>query len=239
MHQLVQMYHSKQLHHAYFVIGHKVEEVVSKLKHFFQNVVGVETSGNPDFHHGKYQTFTIEDARALSEGESRKSLTGGKKIFIIETDFITEEAQNSLLKVFEEPTPGTHFFIVSPQDILLPTLRSRMQVIFHDEERSDKTKSVLAMEIPERLTLVKELTEGISEAKSSKSSIARSDEDGFREEKTKQDAITLLNQIEKELHEKGVEKSHQSLKVCESTRAALYDRGAPIKMILENLMLGI
>jgi len=145
-----------------------------------------------------------------------------RRIYIIEADFVTEEAQNSLLKVFEEPTSGTHFFIISPQEILLPTLRSRMMVIEGESQKSVKEENILRLPLNERLAKVKEITEGIS-----------------NEEKTKQDAIILLNQVEVELYEKGVEKSSGALKVCESARASLYDRGAPIKMILENLMLSI
>jgi DNA polymerase III delta prime subunit len=141
---------------------------------------------------------------------------------VIEADFITEEAQNALLKVFEEPTPGTHFFILSPQDILLPTLRSRMVVEICESEQNKRVKSILNLELGERLEAVKEITEAISD-----------------EEKTKQDAITFLNQIETELYKQGVEKNHKSLLVCEEARASLYDRGAPVKMILENLVLSI
>lgn len=222
MQSLIDLYkNSDNIHHAYLFVSHKVEETISKLKHFLENIVGVKTSGNPDFWHGKFETLTIDDARAIVESESRKNISGGRKIFIIETDFITEEAQNSLLKVFEEPTAGTHFFIVSPQDMLLPTLRSRMQVISHDLDE-ELGGSVLKLPIASRLALVKEITEAISD-----------------EEKTKQDAITFLNQIEKELYAAGVEKSAKSLEICELTRKALYDRGAPIKMILENLVLSI
>jgi ribosomal protein L31E len=78
------------------------------------------------------------------------------------------------------------------------------------------------MDLKERLEVVKEITEAIKD-----------------EEKTKQDAITFLNTIEKELYKGGVEKNYEKLKVCEETRASLYDRGAPVKIILENLVLSI
>ena len=70
--------------------------------------------------------------------------------------------------------------------------------------------------------LAKEITDAISD-----------------EDKTKQDAIVFLNQVERELYEAGVEKNHKALEICELTRASLYDRGAPIKMILENLVLSV
>ncbi|TSC70941.1 MAG: Uncharacterized protein CEO12_66 [Parcubacteria group bacterium Gr01-1014_46] len=222
MSHILELYkNSDSLHHAYYFVEHKVEEAVHKLKEFLEKKFSIKTTGNPDFFHRKYENFTIDDARGITQGESRKDFSGGRKIFIIEANFITEEAQNALLKVFEEPTAGTHFFIISPQDILLPTLRSRMQV-FVSETLNSVSKTFLDMNLKERLEAVKEITEGIKD-----------------EEMTKQDAISLLNQIEKELYEKGVEKFSAELKACESARDSLYDRGAPIKIILENLVLSI
>src|SRR5690348_4398318 len=123
MQQLIDFYkNSENLHHAYLFVTHEVEETVTKLKNFIEEHLGLKTSGNPDVTHHQFKTLTIDEARAIAESENRKNISGGRKIFIIETDFITEEAQNALLKVFEEPTLGTHFFLVSPQDTLLPTL---------------------------------------------------------------------------------------------------------------------
>ena len=236
MDQLVTSYKkSGHLHHAYFLVG-DTEIIFERLVSFLNKNVGVKISGNPDFWRGKFTTLTIGDARQVADLQERKSFAGNgnplghpmskwhkwqRKIFIIQADFITEEAQNSLLKVFEEPTSGTHFFIISPQNILLPTLRSRMQTIYHSME-ARPSQGILDMKMKKRLEKVKEIVDGIS-----------------GEEKTKQDAIALLNQLETELHDSGVEKSSKSLEICEHARASLYDRGAPIKMILENVMLSI
>ncbi len=212
---------TNNLHHAYFLVGDK-KHILNSLISFIETEVGFETSGNPDFWLGGFDNLSIDDARAISESSERKDFSNGKKIFIIQTDFISLEAQNSLLKVFEEPTEGTHFFIISPQDMLLPTLRSRMQIIEFKSLNTEKVESILNMKLKDRLLKVKEITDGISD-----------------EEKTKQDAIRLLNSVEEELYGLGVEKSHSSLRLCEETRASLYDRGAPIKIILENLLLNV
>lgn len=212
---------SGNLHHAYLLLG-DTDLIFNNLTRFLKEDVGINIIGNPDFWHGKFDNFTIEDARSISENSERKDFMGNKKVFIIQTDFISQEAQNSLLKVFEEPTEGTHFFIISPQDMLLPTLRSRMQVVYHGDLVQSGATSILKMNIKERLAKVKEITDGISD-----------------EENTKQDAISFLNSIEKELYLNGVEKNNQGLKICEEARASLYDRGAPIKMIMENLLLNI
>jgi hypothetical protein len=239
------------LHHAYFLVG-DVDATIPKLISFLENSVGIKIAGNPDFWHRQFDAFTIEEARLLSDSQERKvfggnppslrnseTMAGKAKIFIIQTNSITEQAQNALLKIFEEPTAGTHFFILMPQDTLLPTLRSRMQVIL-SERNFDKSELILNKSLAERVAMVKEITDGIKEAKSSQNGlIARSTESGFREEKNKQDAISLLNQIERELYEKDIQKSAQSLKICQSGRESLNDNGAPIKMILENLVISV
>ncbi len=224
MHQLISSYKkSEHLHHAYFLVGDG-QCITQDLIDFLENSVGVKKSGNPDFQIRTVGTFAIDDARVVSDFQHRKSFSGGKKIFIIEADTITEEAQSSLLKVFEEPTAGTHFFIISPQDILLPTFRSRMQVIQVENVRGKNSKadSILNLKLKERLERVKEIIDGISD-----------------EEQTKQDAISFLNQIEKELHGNGIEESSLALEVCQLARESLYDRGAPVKMILENVVLTV
>ncbi len=213
---------SKNLHHAYFFVGEK-ENIFLQLNDFIENKLGITTSGNPDFWHGKFDNFSIDEAREVVEKSLQKDFSGGKKVFVIQTDFITSEAQNSLLKVFEEPTAGTHFFIISPQDILLPTLRSRMQVIkYETTERGIKENSIINMNLKQRLEEVKKITEAISD-----------------EEATKQEAISFLDRIEREIYKNGTEKFSRELEVCSKTREALFDRGAPIKMILENLVLSI
>jgi DNA polymerase III delta prime subunit len=223
MQEIIDSYkNTNNLHHAYFLVG-EVEGIFSELKDFLENKVSVKTSGNPDFWHGKFDNFSIDEAREVVEKSLQKDFSGGKKIFIIQTDFITSEAQNSLLKVFEEPTFGTHFFIISPQDILLPTLRSRVQFVrFGNIESDGKYVSIINMNFKQRLEEVKKITEAISD-----------------EEATKQEAVSFLDRVERELYKNGVENSGKELEVCMKTREALFDRGAPIKMILENLMLSI
>src|SRR3989344_5921633 len=231
MQELIDSYkNSSNLHHAYFLVGN-MEEIFLKLKDFLEKEVGVEVVGNPDFWCGKFNTLNVENAKIIADSQERKTfevdpasprLRRARKIFIIQTDFITEEAQNSLLKVFEEPTAGTHFFIISPQDNLLPTLRSHLHTVIFPRVTLGKKESILDLRLSERLAKVKDITDMIKD-----------------EEKTKQDAITLLNQIETELHNTGVEKSAKALEICESARASLYDRGAPVKMILEQVILSV
>jgi hypothetical protein len=101
--------------------------------------------------------------------QSMRPLLGDRKIFIIVAQSITGEAQNSLLKVFEEPTPGTHFFVISPsQRILLPTLRSRMIVLVHEsagETGENGAREFMNLSYKDRFTFVAEMIEAKDRSK--------------------------------------------------------------------------
>lgn len=90
---------------------------------------GFEIANNPDFFVLKVATFGIDEARELKRLSSKKALSG-EKVFLILPEKITLEAQNSLLKTFEEPTEGTRFFLATRErEFILPTLVSRMNVV--------------------------------------------------------------------------------------------------------------
>ena len=89
----------------------------------FLESLGIKTSGNPDFCHMSFDSFKIDDARDLKSVEYEKGFGVGKKIFLISANNILLEAQNTLLKIFEEPIKNTHFFIITPNtDVLLKLL---------------------------------------------------------------------------------------------------------------------
>ncbi len=210
------------LHHAYFFVGDAVE-VKEELLEFFDTKLKIKVQGNPDFKILNFENLTVDHARLIRES-SEKMNFGEKMMFLISFESASIEAQNSLLKTLEEPSQNTHFFFISPQDNLLPTLKSRMVIIKsqNSNPKSQNEESILNLSFKERLDKVKEITEAISD-----------------EDATKQDAIDFLNSIETELAQDSVEKNSKALKVCQNTREYLLDRGAPVKIILENLVLSI
>jgi len=122
------------LHHAYLIEGDS-DVVVGQICKFIEIDLNFKIQGNPDFWNERYNTFGIDDARKIKEIQTKKSF-GDKKIFILSCSSITVEAQNSLLKLFEEPSSGTHFFIIADSsEIFLPTLKSRMLIIKNADQR--------------------------------------------------------------------------------------------------------
>ncbi len=212
----------EDLHHVYFFVG-SISDIKQELLKFFDKKLKINIVGNPDFKVLDFQNLSIDEARAIREDSEKKNFAG-KMIFIISFETISIEAQNSLLKVLEEPTLDTHFFLISPQDTLLPTLKSRIQTLKFQISnfKFQNESTILQLNLKERLEKVKEIIESISE-----------------EENTKQSAIEFVNTIETELYSGGVEKNVDKLELCQSARKYLFDRGAPVKMILENLVLSI
>ncbi|MBP9710691.1 MAG: hypothetical protein KBD50_00275 [Candidatus Pacebacteria bacterium] len=99
------------MHHAYYIEGplSLFEPYKEHLKPFWAE---------------QFERFGIDEARALIEQAQLKNF--GSATFFIATGSLPTEAQQALLKLFEEPQPGTMFVLLVPYGTIIPTLRSRM-----------------------------------------------------------------------------------------------------------------
>ncbi len=115
--------------HAYIIAGAN-RNTVGEINDAIEKVFGVKIAGNPDCRFDEYEVFGIDESRRLKEEQGFRPMRGEFKFFIISTDSITREAQNALLKVFEEPTEGTYIFlVVQSEKQIIPTLLSRVRVV--------------------------------------------------------------------------------------------------------------
>lgn len=114
---------------------------------------------NPDHYFFSGNSFDIKEARALKKIESKKSFSGGDRYFIIGAYSFTEEAQNALLKMLEEPQVGHYFFVITESEKnLLSTVRSRLIKIETKIEHKENSflEKFLASGFAERLVIVQE-----------------------------------------------------------------------------------
>jgi len=134
-------------HHAFLVEGRR-EETLPVLRGFVAEEFGIEVSGNPDFLEMEFVSFGVDDGRALKEMQSLRSSTeNAKKIFVVSANSFTEQAQNALLKIFEEPSKDTIFFVLSPSaQFFLPTLLSRVVCISASDGPASSESSGVATE---------------------------------------------------------------------------------------------
>jgi len=235
MQQLTDSYtQSQNLHHAYIIEGN-CDSCVSELTDFFANTVQLKTRGNPNFIIEQRDTFLIEDARRLRELQLNKTQKDDRKVFIMSFNFITRGAQNALLKVLEEPTAGTHIFLVTPRkQIFLPTVLSRVVLVGEQEVNggnqtliSKDTEKFLAATYKDRMKQIVALVKKIKD-----------------EKKSKADAIMMLEEIiislESDLHNKGYVTTIATAKKIQLLQRDLQymqDQGASVKMLLEHTAL--
>lgn len=226
----------EKLHHAYCLEG-KREKILEELFEFLENVLKFRVKGNPDFYSANFETLGIDEGRAINEMQSKKAVSSARRIFIIAANFITKEAQNSLLKMFEEPSGGAVFFlIISSAGILLPTLRSRMMIMnfnlargSSESSHSEKSENIfdakkfIKSTAAERLTMAKDISDKITDGKISRSVVA-----------------DFLNNVEKELADKvraGRAKKEDIFALSEIDKCRNYagDKSPSVKMLLEHM----
>jgi len=155
------------LHHAHLIEGDRVT-LVPVLLAALERHMGITAQGNPDLSTISYNSFGIDEARSLTEMQSRAGFgteENARKIFIISAPSFTREAQNALLKRFEEPTAGAHFFIILPHlNTILPTLKSRVVLVTPKEQLAHDDTNALAEKflgasLEERFAMAKKLTD--------------------------------------------------------------------------------
>lgn len=222
------------LHHAYLIEGAR-EEIVPEVLKFIKSL-GIETIGNSDVSHIMLDTFVIEDARNLKSYAVEKGFSSAKKIFMISANNFLLEAQNSLLKMFEEPIENTHFFIIIPDaNSLLKTLVSRFYFISARKDLAVDLKDAekfMSMSLQKRIDFIKKL---LAEAE-------EEDEEGNEiivPDSTRSKALKFLNALESALHQKmsknpfDMDYFHQLFKVREFLRQP----GSSTKILMESVAL--
>jgi hypothetical protein len=147
------------LHHAYLIEGAR-GEIVPAVVNFLENI-NIKTAGNPDFYNISMDSFKIDDSFNLRAMSTDKGFTLGKKIYIISANSLTLDAQNVLLKMFEEPAVNTHFFVIVPDaNSLLKTLVSRFYLIsdaYGNAENAKEAEKFMTLSLKDRIDFIKEL----------------------------------------------------------------------------------
>ena len=222
--------HEDVLFHAYVVSGARANARahIASLLTSFQ----IPQTDSADYAVTEQVNFTIDDARTLKAWQSL-SPEGERKVHVVYADFITNEAQNALLKLLEEPTPNTHIIFAIPQpDILLPTLLSRVRVVHAKNTQSGKQKptvfenvsidAFVSMNYGERIALISKVIE-------------KSDSDEASAE-VREKAVACIEAIEIFLAQ-NVAKNSTKLAQLLALKKYLYFSGASVKMILETVAL--
>ncbi len=241
------------MHHAFFIEA-EAEAGTALALESIERELGMKAAGNPDVVVLKYGLLSVEDTRRIieiastkafgkaktsSEGRSPDASGEASRAIVIAASRAYHEAQNALLKIFEEPAPGTHLFLILPSaGMLLPTLKSRMQIVDTPCPKSDLGHAVsnlpeaaqkfLAATSEKRTAIAKKLATG-------------DDEDDRRA--NRDEALAIVNGIELAAYRASKKQPDPALFALLSDlailRTYLHERSAPVRMILEHVALVI
>lgn len=221
-------------HHAYVYAGERTLGL-AQARAFAASTLGLLGTNNPDLVVFEYGLFSVDDARRVGAFATQSSVAGGSKLIVLATGRLFHEAQNALLKLFEEPTEGTTLVLIVPAvGILLPTLRSRLMALPEQgntgEAASGATEAFLSANATERTKLVAKL-------------IARSKSDKEGEKQAARleavDIINGLTRIAYAARSRGGDTKELDLLLRDLARFApiMHERSAPLKLIFEHLLI--
>ncbi|MCX6755229.1 MAG: hypothetical protein NT068_01645 [Candidatus Nomurabacteria bacterium] len=237
----------ENLHHAYLIEGNK-NDILPLLFSFLEEI-NVGTIANPDFYNISVDTFKMEDAENFKSSANQKSFSNDlntKRIFIVSANNFLHNAQNTLLKIFEEPKINTHFFLITPdKEVFLPTILSRTYFISLKSETGDEIKEAdkfIKMNLSARLEYIKELVKGKDEEEEPHPDPLLKGE-GVNTDSPRAKALKFLSALEviisntKEPHPDPL-LSKEREKVIEqifSVREYLRQPGSSTKMLMESI----
>lgn len=224
-------------HHAYFVTG-ETDGAIEAALGFVTSELGLKTERNADVMTLRFGLLAVDDARALRALADLAPTAGSQKVLIISASRLFHEAQNALLKLFEEPPEGTTLILVIPSEgMLLPTLRSRLLELPQKREQRAlpaEAREFIAASPSEREKIVEKILNR-----------AKSDKDDEKQA-ARLSAIQLAEGLMQAGHEQWL-KEKSGAKDEESMRAflddldhflpILHERSAPLKLIFEHILI--
>jgi hypothetical protein len=214
---------------SYFYAGEREAGIAASLT-YAKEVLQLTPENNPDVIVFRYGLFSVDDARRVIRIADQMAV-GQEKIMVIAPERIFHEAQNALLKMFEEPPPGTTLVLIVPAvGNLLGTLRSRMQPLSESGPVvSTEAQAFLAASGGEREKIISKLLDR-----------AKSDKDDEKQA-ARGEALRLAEGLQLSAYASLLEKEHAGMRAFASDLdrfiPILYERSAPLKPIFEHLML--
>jgi len=225
---------------SYFLVG-EAEQGISSALAFGERALRIAGANNPDLIVLRYGLFSVEDARKLIDVAYRSASGDTGKLIVASAPRLFHEAQNALLKVFEEPPEGVTLVLIVPSTgILLPTLRSRLLPLPSGDTGKGRSEavSVIAREFIEANTAEREkIIEKLLDR-------AKSDKDDVKQG-ARADAVALAEGL--------AQAGYAGLRSLGDTPAALeyrlfledlssflpilHERSAPLKQLFEHLLL--
>lgn len=154
--------HENRISHSYMFLGRNSIGKLLFAKQFAKAILCIndikpcnkcksciefDTLNNPDFKiiNPDGNNIKIDQIRELVKNVYEKPIISNRKVYIInDSNLMTKEAQNSLLKTLEEPPEYiTIILITSNSSLFLPTVISRCSKIIFNKLNNEELKNIL------------------------------------------------------------------------------------------------
>lgn len=198
-------------HHAYVGAGGRAEAEELRAHLIKEKVIAAQS---PDLFVDHVDSCGVAEARALRERALLHPLENNRNIFIMSAGIMSADAQNILLKTFEEPASSQFFLFVLQPNRLLPTFRSRVQMLEGTCSAPD-VSGFLSASKTQRLDQIKEMV----------------GDDAFGSSQ----ALVFLNAVETALAKKSPAPS--AMRAVYDAKRYLTQTGASAKILLEHVAL--
>jgi hypothetical protein len=218
--------------HALVVEGDR-ESALRALRTHAAEELSIVGEPHADFVVFEYGLFSVDDARAVAQFASSAPVAGDTKMVVIAATRIFHEAQNALLKLFEEPPASAVMALCVPSvGQLLPTLRSRVVVLSSEGSSASPARELIKLTPEAREKFLGKLLDRTKADKDEDKQAARGE------------LLTLVEDLIRETYqarEKASDKDKESLTAFLADLSAflpiLHERSAPLKLIVEHVLL--
>ncbi len=247
------------------ILTHHAELIEGNLQKFKSILSHLETTLGFPKTHPDLMTFSyvaeklgVDEAHLIHDALLRKPVKGDKVIVVVYATTITEQAQNALLKISEEPPQGSHIILVTDfLPHLIPTLRSRFSVLHtafdldsagsendisngistnagsKEKNKLLNAENFLISGIDSRLATVKDIHTALD-----KETISISEVWNFINE---MEAVVAGDQGDQKtasktaVNKQSISERAQTLEICATVSKYMHAPGNSIKMLLEYL----
>jgi len=236
-----------------------------------KSCIEIDNLNNPDFHiiQPDEGSIKIEQIRDMNKKILEKPIVAERKVYIInDSEKMTREAQNSLLKTLEEPPEYiTIILICSNENMFLNTIKSRCVKIKFDKLKDEEIRDILkekfgytnisesilkiadgsigrAVTLKDKEPLYKEIEKVVSNLKNiNKIDAINCKEMIFKEKEDVNDAleyinIVFFNLINEKLESKDIVKYAKCMEIVENTKERL-NRNSNFDMTIDRMLLTI
>ena len=126
---------------SFLFIGTQAERI-ARAERYVCEELGVVLERNPDVMRVLHGDIKVEDAEQIRAHMSRAPF-GEKIVCFVDIERATQQAQNALLKVFEEPHERACVICMAPSRVvLLPTILSRLHEVSVETETASQTDTL-------------------------------------------------------------------------------------------------